>query len=672
MSIRWKLVLPVAIAAILLCVLMNRLIVSSTLEAVERDSVDAAAAMANQVRAMRGYYTKNVVAPAKARGLAITHEHDPAEGSLPLPATMVHEINELMAVGGDQNVRLFSDAPFPWRTDGGLRDDFEREAWQAINTNPDEAFWRVDELDGQPTIRYVSADLMVAQGCVDCHNGHAQTPRDDWQLGDVRGALEVFIPIGDQLAVAETNALAASLVTIVCLLLALVVVGLLARRWLFRPLDEMSGAAAALAEGRLDCDVGHVSNDELGQLATRFRGVTDYLRGVAADVRALGRGDLESHITARGDSDEVAQSLIRCHGSLSQAVARTQELIDAARRGDLDARGETKGLEGAYAELIDGMNASLAAVAEPIGEASRVLAQVAERDLSVRMKGQYEGRYAEIQNSLGAALDNLERALAEVGTAANQVSTASDEITRGSEQQSTSSQRQAASLQEISASLADLASVSRTNGESAALARTEAESARVSAEGGASRVSELSESIGRIKAAADDTARVVKTIDEIAFQTNLLALNAAVEAARAGEAGRGFAVVAEEVRALALRAGEATRSSTEMIEESRRQADSGVALQQEVSEAFSQIVEQVHRVVASVEAIAEASVGQADGVAEMSATVDAVTNETQRGAATTEESTSAAHELNAQARALRQMVDEFHVSPRQELYSVAS
>jgi methyl-accepting chemotaxis protein len=71
-------------------------------------------------------------------------------------------------------------------------------------------------------------------------------------------------------------------------------------------------------------------------------------------------------------------------------------------------------------------------------------------------------------------------------------------------------------------------------------------------------MAELNRSMKEIAGASEQTQKIVKSIDEIAFQTNLLALNAAVEAARAGEAGKGFAVVASEVKALAEQTAKAT------------------------------------------------------------------------------------------------------------------
>jgi methyl-accepting chemotaxis protein len=148
-------------------------------------------------------------------------------------------------------------------------------------------------------------------------------------------------------------------------------------------------------------------------------------------------------------------------------------------------------------------------------------------------------------------------------------------------------------------------------------ARALAEAARGSAGEGATRMTRLTEAMGRIQTSSRQTARIVQTIDEIAFQTNLLALNAAVEAARAGDAGRGFAVVAEEVRGPRLRSAAAAQQTTELLEEAARNAGDGAALNAEVLASLEQITTQVAQVTGVVEEIAAASAQQANGVAEI-------------------------------------------------------
>src|SRR5204863_8178687 len=140
---------------------------------------------------------------------------------------------------------------------------------------------------------------------------------------------------------------------------------------------------------------------------------------------------------------------------------------------------------------------------------------------------------------------------------------------------------QASSLEEISSSLQEVAAMARQNAANCKEARSIADTARKAAEHGFNQMERLSQSIEKIKTSADATAKIVKTIDEIAFQTNLLALNAAVEAARAGDAGKGFAVVAEEVRNLAMRSAEAAKNTANLIEESVKNVEGGVALNQE-------------------------------------------------------------------------------------------
>ena len=241
---------------------------------------------------------------------------------------------------------------------------------------------------------------------------------------------------------------------------------------------------------------------------------------------------------------------------------------------------------------------------------------------------------------------------------ASQTASASSQVSSSSQMLAEGSSQQAASIEETSSSLEEMSSMTRQNAGNA----DEARKLMVQAAGliaqGRESMDRLAAAVGEMKVSSDQTAKIVKTIDEIAFQTNLLALNAAVEAARAGDAGKGFAVVAEEVRSLALRAGEAARSTSTLIEEAVNKATRTVTLAGEASKVLAGVSDASQKVGGLVDEIASASSEQAQGAGQISTAVNEMDSAVQATSANSEELAAASEELNAQAESMNAMVQE--------------
>ncbi|MFM1943468.1 MAG: hypothetical protein RI897_2450 [Verrucomicrobiota bacterium] len=332
-------------------------------------------------------------------------------------------------------------------------------------------------------------------------------------------------------------------------------------------------------------------------------------------IAAVGRGDFSEGQRLAGELLAGAREM---HAAEFRLVKEVREETEAA-----SLAAEASQAEGRLMLVV----ASLTSVLIGIG-----YAVFAARSISLQVRG------VAIDLSVGA-----EQTVA----AAAQVSASSQSVAEGASEQ-------AASLEETGSSLEEMSSVTQANAERAdqcndLMRQTEEGVAQM-----ATATGEMREAIDQIKASADETGKIIKTIDEIAFQTNLLALNAAVEAARAGEAGAGFAVVADEVRNLAQRCAQAARETSQRLVESSAKAEVGVEVAARLAEVLERTRANSGQVAQGMGEIAAASREQAQGIAQVNSAVSQMDSVTQSNAANAEESASAAEELDGQARAVMQ------------------
>ena len=477
-------------------------------------------------------------------------------------------------------------------------------------------------------------------------------------------ALQVQSASADAAAAREAFEQARRTTWLIVLLAISIALGLgwVVSRAITNALGQMRDAADRLARGDLDIHVTFESKGDVGRLADSFRRMADAQQAISAAAVEIAAGNLDVSVEPRSEQDVLARSFITLRDSVRNVTVEARALADAAVAGDLAKRGDVERFDGAYRDVVAGINGIIDGMTAPLNEAVQVLERLAGKDLTVRMKGSYQGDHARIMAALNTAMDHMEEALAQIAASADQVASAATQVGAGSQVLAHGTSEQASSLEEISASLQEMTSMTRQSAAHAQECDTLSESARGMAHEGVQSMARLADAMERIRASSDQTAKIVKTIDEIAFQTNLLALNAAVEAARAGEAGRGFAVVAEEVRSLALRSAEAARTTSDLIDGAVGSARDGAELSGVVAEQLRAIADRADQVRHVVGEIAGSAEQQSRGIAQITTSVEQVNAVTQTAAANSEESASASEELSSQSLVMRSLVGEFRLA----------
>lgn len=420
------------------------------------------------------------------------------------------------------------------------------------------------------------------------------------------------------------------IVSIVIGLIIALTLAILITKMITKPINECVKVANELANGNTAVNIDVDSQDETGILSLAMKKMIDSIKEMYNDATYLS---------------------------------------EAAIAGKLKTRADVKKHKGDFAKIVNGVNETLDAVINPITEAMQVMKQLANKNLTARVTGNYNGDLNTFKEDINLAAQDLEESLIQVDMAVEQITAASNQISSGSQILAEATSEQASSLEEISSSLEEINSLTANNADNAKNGLNLSEQAVKAVDEGNIAMEKMNNAMASILQSSQETGKIIKTIDEIAFQTNLLALNAAVEAAHAGEAGKGFAVVAEEVKNLALRSADAAKNTNALIEEATKNSEMGSNIVEQVTKSFIEMKEQFTKVKSIVNEITASSEEQAHGVNQISSGVEEMNRVTQQNAANAEESASAAEELNSQAAELKNMVNQFTLSQKRHSYN---
>ena len=286
--------------------------------------------------------------------------------------------------------------------------------------------------------------------------------------------------------------------------------------------------------------------------------------------------------------------------------------------------------------------------------------KISEKNLTVTPE--IKGENDILGNALAKILQEFGRTFSHVNNTVNMVNKGSTHLSSASQSLSSAATEQAASIEEITSSVTELGSQTKDNAENAAEANKLSGEANITAITGKEQMDKLSQAMNDISLQAQETQKVIKSIDDIAFQTNLLALNAAVEAARAGVHGKGFAVVAEEVRNLAARSAKAAGETTDLIQNMVKKIEDGNTMTDITAKSLNEIASAIKKATLLVAEISQASNNQAEGVSQIDIALKQIADITQSNTANAEETASSSSQMLSISTNLKNIIDEFKIN----------
>ena len=456
------------------------------------------------------------------------------------------------------------------------------------------------------------------------------------------------------------------------------VIAVLITRSISRPVNALAACADKLAIGDVEVVIAADGQDEIGALARSFRNMADNIKEAALAAEKVAGGDLSVRVAPKSERDVMGKNLSAMIAMVKGLTQEMELLTRSVQEGKLEVRGNAAGYQGAWGELVTGINRLVEAFVQPIKVTAGYVDRISKGDIPEPITAIYYGDFNETKNNINllieannnatrlareiaggnllvevkersqndglmqaltAMVKNLTRVVADVKSAADNVTAGSQELSSTSEEMSQGASEQAAAAEEASASMEQMSSNIRQNADNS----LQTEKIAVKS---ATDANESGAAVAKTVSAMKEIAAKTSIIEEIARQTNLLALNAAIEAARAGEHGKGFAVVASEVRKLAERSQKAAGEIGELSLNSVEVAETAGQLLQK-------LVPDIRKTAELVQEISAACKEQDTGAEQINKAIQQLDQVIQQNAGASEEMAATAEELASQAEQLQ-------------------